>query len=591
MNKAFWIEVGVAVVTVAAMGVGFFFNPLIAVAIVLLGSAAAGWLAGRGGSFKSFGAGLLALLALTVIFAVCIFGDINPLLDAVLTEEQRIWLARMDVTLPSWLPLACVGIALAAQLLIYLCVFNAAILFKRWYFIAGAAIVLLAEVMYLSIWLYAGIGAVFAAFTENQSPGYIVLLALLLALLVAWAVCNIRSEKRRNWRNFAWCAGGFAVGSFLVWGVSALSFCVYAGSEIERTASAADPRGKLPAEVVKRERELRTSDSVVALHKRGIELPLETVGMWRGRRGKTVSEEAKKRTLEFAASEEGKAFFKRNAELIDLYCRIVAEGEFVPKTSLALLQGYRSAARRCAAQAALAHYRKDAAAILPALEVAEKLEQSIYAHEQDLIEGLVRIAITDLRMQTIIGCGPEAPEYAEQYRAILKRLLAAEPKMPADTGFIRNELACVRRMERGNFTYPESAGAYKRLVNYPTACASLAYKLHKAEADTKLAAEFRKSGRVPRNADNYGKAMRRAMECRAFYATALALKIFRCEKAAYPDKLDELVPGCLEKLPCDPLTGKPFNYKKLPKGGFMLSTPRIKSVKRMPLRVSPMPRY
>ena len=131
MNKAFGIEVGVAVVTVAAMGVGFFFNPLIAVAIVLFGSAAAGWLAGRGGSFKSFGAGLLALLALTVIFAVCIFGDINPLLDAVLTEEQRIWLARMDVTLPSWIPLLCIGWALAAQLLIYLCVFNSAILFIK----------------------------------------------------------------------------------------------------------------------------------------------------------------------------------------------------------------------------------------------------------------------------------------------------------------------------------------------------------------------------------------------------------------------------------------------------------------------------
>ena len=590
MNKAFGIEIGIGVATVVAMGVGFFFNPLIAVAIVLLGSAAAGWLAGRGGSFKSFGAGLLALLALTVIFAVCVFSDVHPLLDAVLTEEQRIILARMDVDLPSWLPLACVGIALAAQLLIYLCVFNAAILFKRWYVIAGAAIVLLAELMYLSIWLYAGIGAVFAAFSENQSIGYIVLLALLLALLIAWAVCNIRIAKRRNWRNFAWCAGGFAVGSFLVWGISALTFYIYAGSEIDRTASAADPRGKLPEEVAKRELELRTANSVKALHKRGIELPLESVGMWRGRRGKTVSEEAKQRTLEFAASEEGKAFFARNAELIDLCCRIVAEGEFAPKSSLPYLQVYRSAARRCAAQAALAHWRKDAAAILPALEVAEKLEQAIYAHEQDLIEGLVRIAITDLRMQTIVGCGPEAPEYAAQYRAILKRLLAAEPKIPAETGFIRGELVRVRRFERGNFTYPEKSGAYSRLVHYPCACASLVYKLHKAEADAKLASGFRKSGRVPKDADNYGKAMRRALETRAFYATALALKIYRCEKGAYPDKLDELVPGCLEQLPCDPLTGKPFNYKKLPKGGFMLSAQRVKPVRRM-LRATPMPRY
>ena len=84
--------------------------------------------------------------------------------------------------------------------------------------------------------------------------------------------------------------------------------------------------------------------------------------------------------------------------------------------------------------------------------------------------------------------------------------------------------------------------------------------------------------------------MRRAMECRAFYATALALKIYRCEKGEYPETLDALVPGILDRLPCDPLTGKPFDYRKMPKGGFMLSAQRIKSVKRM-LRITPAPRY
>lgn len=590
MKKEFLIVVGAVIVTVAAMGVGFFFNPLITVGIVLAGSAAAGWCAGRKGSFRSFGGGLLALLALTVIFAVCIFDDTRPLLNALQSDKHRMLQEFTGAELQSWLWLICSGLALATQLSIYLCVFNATILFKRWYFIVGAAIVLLAELSYLSIWLFAGLGAIFAAVTENRIVGQLVLLALLIALLTAWAACNILLAKRRNWRNFAWCAGGFAACSFVVWGISALSFYIYAGALIDRTASAADPRGKLPQELVKRKLEVRSANNLSALRKRGIELPLAGRGMWRGRRGKTVAEKTKQRTLEFAASAEGKAFFDRNAELIDLCCRIAAEGKFSPDSSLSHLQEYRSAARIAAAQAALAHYRKDAKAILPPLEMAEKLERALYANEQTVIESLARIGLTSMRMGVIVGCGPEAPEYAAQYRAILNRLLAAEAKIPVETGWFRAELQRVRGFGNGKCTYPEGTGAYARLVNYPTACASLVCKIRNAEANAERAAEWRKSGRIPEDADVYGNAMRRALECRAFYATALALKIYRCEKGEYPETLDALVPEILDQLPCDPLTGMPFDYRKMPKGGFMLYAQRIKSVKRM-LRITSNPRY
>ena len=488
-------------------------------------------------------------------------------------------------------PLAAVVLTgiIIGLLLLFFCVYNAAILFKRWYVVLGAALVLLAELWYLSTWLFAALGAVLAAVMEPfflvAALIYFVLMSVLFA---AWAICNTRFAKCRNWRNFAWCAGGFAAGSFLLWGIAALSIYIYTGVMIDRTANSADPRRPLPQELLKRERELRPgSPQGPALHERGIELPLEAVNMWRGRRGKTVSEEAKKRTLEFAASEEGKAFFARNLELIDLYCRIAADGEFVPETSLALLQGYRFAARRCAAQAALAHYRKDAAAILPALEPAEKLEQAIYDHEQALIEGLVRLALTGMRMQMIVGCGPEAPEYAAQYREILKRFLAREAKMPSETGFIRNELARVRRFERGTFTYPKETGAYARIVNYPLTCAGLVYKLRQAEREAKLAPGWRKNGKVkPVKGNGARGAMRRALECRALYATALALKIYRCEKGEYPASLSALVPEYLDKLPGDPVTGGALRYRKFPKGGFMLSLPSSRAA-----RVGSAPRY
>ena len=85
--------------------------------------------------------------------------------------------------------------------------------------------------------------------------------------------------------------------------------------------------------------------------------------------------------------------------------------------------------------------------------------------------------------------------------------------------------------------------------------------------------------------------MLRALECRTFYTTALALKIYRCEKGEYPEKLDALVPGVLEQLPRDPLTGETFGYRKMRKGGgFLLYAPGSKTVKRM-LRITSTPRY
>ena len=569
MGKAFWIEVAGAVVLVAAMGVGFFFDPLIGVGIVLLGSAVAGWLAGRRGNGRGLGGGLLALLALVLIFSVCVFGDARALSNAMKCDGNGMALLG---TIPVSFTALTIGAVAVCSLLTFFCFFNPAILFKRWYAVLGAALVLLAELSYLSTWLYAALGAIPAAVMEPfYLTALLILAVLLLAFLAAWAVCNTRFAKRRNWRNFAWCAGGFAVGSFLVWGISALSLYICTGALIDRTANAADPRRPVPPELLTRELELRSAADPAALRKRGIELPLAGRGRWIGAKGKTVSAEAKQRTQEFAASADGKAFFTGNRELIDLYCRIAAEGEFVPGSS-PYLKGYRDAVNRCAAQAALAHNRKDTAAILPALEPAEKLEQALYDHEATMIEGLVRIALTSIRMNMIIGCGPTAPEYAAQYREILKRFLAREAKVSFDVGWIRGRMQRARHFER--LSYPEDNGVYDRIVYYPLTCASLVYELRQAETEAKLASEWRKSGKVKLVKGNGARnAMRRALECRALYATALALKIYRCEKGEYPQDLAALVPGYLDKLPCDPVTGKALRYKKFPKGGFMLSAP------------------
>jgi hypothetical protein len=51
---------------------------------------------------------------------------------------------------------------------------------------------------------------------------------------------------------------------------------------------------------------------------------------------------------------------------------------------------------------------------------------------------------------------------------------------------------------------------------------------------------------------------------------AAALAVYRAENGGYPDKLDQLVPGILEKLPEDMYSGNPFKYSRKPDGGYVL---------------------
>jgi hypothetical protein len=49
-----------------------------------------------------------------------------------------------------------------------------------------------------------------------------------------------------------------------------------------------------------------------------------------------------------------------------------------------------------------------------------------------------------------------------------------------------------------------------------------------------------------------------------------ALAVYRAEHGEYPEKLDNLVPSILEKLPEDLYSGNPFKYSRKPDGGYVL---------------------
>ena len=100
MEKAFWFQVGGAIVLVLAIVGGFFIHPLISAGVVLLGSAVAGWVAGRKGTFPDFGKGAIALLALLLPLALCVFGDPKGFIEVTSGADLMLTGKNANVQIP-----------------------------------------------------------------------------------------------------------------------------------------------------------------------------------------------------------------------------------------------------------------------------------------------------------------------------------------------------------------------------------------------------------------------------------------------------------------------------------------------------------
>ena len=77
-------------------------------------------------------------------------------------------------------------------------------------------------------------------------------------------------------------------------------------------------------------------------------------------------------------------------------------------------------------------------------------------------------------------------------------------------------------------------------------------------------------------APNFSKAAQTSIRNQVFIreATAVcALERFHVARGDYPQQLDELVPGFMEKLPHDPSDGRPFRYQRLDGNHFLLYAP------------------
>ncbi len=66
------------------------------------------------------------------------------------------------------------------------------------------------------------------------------------------------------------------------------------------------------------------------------------------------------------------------------------------------------------------------------------------------------------------------------------------------------------------------------------------------------------------------KAQDRAIAVLDLTRVAAALAVYRAEQGEYPEKLAQLVPSVLDKVPNDLYSDKPFSYERKPDGGYLL---------------------
>jgi hypothetical protein len=66
------------------------------------------------------------------------------------------------------------------------------------------------------------------------------------------------------------------------------------------------------------------------------------------------------------------------------------------------------------------------------------------------------------------------------------------------------------------------------------------------------------------------KAQDRAVTTLDLTRVAAALAVYRAEQGEYPEKLEQLVPSVLNKVPDDLYSGNPFIYERKPDGGYLL---------------------
>lgn len=255
----------------------------------------------------------------------------------------------------------------------------------------------------------------------------------------------------------------------------------------------------------------------------------------------TLSEEKRRFTLKFFNSPEIEELISQEIKL----CLLFNEKNCYYAKAL---QTLRSVIRHFADRAALFELSGDPDAAIKELSRYIELEKQLSPRPPFIISELVRNACRSYWISAVCKHGSNDAKYAPQYRQFLEFVKNWQFSVPDEAGyFINFELKNENLYKHILMTPAVQAIKYRGFFNAVNSRPNL-----KAMEQMEVFTDF--TNIYPANA---------AVKLRSGIVQGqigAALKCFRAEKGYYPDKLEELVPEYLDKLPLSPLDGKIPEY-------------------------------
>ena len=229
---------------------------------------------------------------------------------------------------------------------------------------------------------------------------------------------------------------------------------------------------------------------------------------------------------------------------------------------LGTAQTFRILTRTYCERAYLFRELKKEEKIIPELMRYIDLDKKITAQNPWLINFLVLTACRNIWFNAVIKYAPEKAEYAHFYRKMLDFSKSWQVHLPHEAGFYLglNEYENLRGAVRF-YCKPLLITVQCRGFFHILKIADNLKELEKQQSFKVITGMFASAAYRQRINITEGQIL-------------FALKCFRAENGAYPEKLEQLVPQYLEKIPLSPTTDYPIFYRK-DSDGFVLDIKRI----------------
>ncbi len=391
-------------------------------------------------------------------------------------------------------------------------------------------------------------------------PATIILTA---TILTAWTIFSFRS-KRQGWKTLSVQIALFAGIYATIWLLAFTTAYFYGRYALNQ----AHKNGVIPHYWTYKlpEEAQAEKDNIARFIKehKNFEMPYKSAYHWtknssKNHRKRLISQAKREYTLKHFNSADFDEFYRSREKLLEYYAQAKNKNILLAP----ILNDIRSYVRTHAGKAALYKETNQPDKILPELMKVIWIDAELLNDSPFIIVELVRIACRSVWYTAMVQVGPNDKKYAPVYREALEFMKSRRIYLPHEAGYflymLSNDIYAHLDIKPKSYTaclvMPSAIiRAAKGLLN----SIAIQQKLKKMEKQ-----EVFGDSEQPLNntTQNYRLPALKSRTTIVVGTTALALKLYRVEHGAYPDKLEGLIPEYLDSIPSCPSSGEPLKYE------------------------------